>query len=587
PVRRQTGSRRHPAARLGSPGRRLRLGTAVVLVLFTVIAGRLVQLQLTDAHSYAAKALEQRLTTVPLPAPRGAILDRNGAVLAHTVEARYVFADPSLISHPDRVAGLLSPVLGLPRSQLARAMHKKKLHNGGSLQFVYLARGVDIPVGDRIEQLNIRGIGVRRDERRDVPGHDLAANIIGFTGYDMSGLTGMENKYDDLLRGTDGERVFETGRDGQEIPDGYHHETKPRPGGSVRLTLDRDIQYEAQRALYDKLHNTHSDMGAAVVLDVRTGQVLAQASYPTYDAANPGTSTQPRRTDYASQAVVEPGSVHKVLTLGAGLQEGVIKPDSAIPIHATVTKGDTTYQDTHWHGNVRITLPGIFAYSSNVGTIAVADRLGGAKLYSYQKKFGLGTPTGEGMPGEAAGIVRPTKSWYGADYGSIPIGLGVAASPIQLAAAYGAIANDGEYVAPHLIDRTVSQRGTRTGPDVERHRVLSPSVALAERKAMVAVTTVDGATGLSGAVDGYQIAAKTGTGQRYVDGKLQQGNIESFIGMAPAEHPRYVVAVFAHTAGYGEGANMGPVFHQLMSFTLGHQKVPPSDDKAPKFTVYR
>ncbi|GAA4218776.1 peptidoglycan D,D-transpeptidase FtsI family protein [Actinocatenispora rupis] len=581
-----SGPFRGGVVRLGSPGRRLRLGTVVVLVLFTVIAGRLVQLQLTDAHAYATKALQQRLWTVPLPAARGSILDRSGTVLAHSVESRYVFADPSMINDAAKVARQLSPVLGVPRSTLEKQMRKQTLRNGDPLRFVYLARGVDIPVGDRVAAMNITGIGVKQDERRDDPGHDLAANIIGSTGYDLSGLTGLEAEYNSLLRGTDGVRKYEAGRDGVEIPDGYHEEKAARPGGSVQLTLDRDIQFEAQRALFAKLNHLNSDMGAAVVLDVKTGAVLAQASYPTYDAGDVGASTTEQRTDWASQAVVEPGSVHKAITIGAGLQTGVIKPDSAIPIKSTVTKGDTTYQDTHWHGNVKITVPGIFAYSSNVGTIAVADKVGAQRLYEYQRKFGLGAPTGEGMPGEADGIVRPASTWQGADHGSIPIGLGVAVTPIQLAAAYAAIANDGEYVQPHLIEQTVGPDGAVTKPKVASHRVLSPSVAAAERKAMVAVTTVPGATGLSGAVDGYQVAAKTGTGQRVVNGSYQRGNIESFIGMAPADHPRYVVAVFAHTSGSGEGANMGPVFQQIMRFALGHGKVPPSGAKQPSFRVY-
>lgn len=574
-------------SRLGSPGRRLRLGTVVVLVLFTVIAGRMVQLQLTSAHEYQEKALQQRLQTVTLPAARGGILDRSGWELAHSVEARYVYADPVMVTDRAKVAARLSPVLGIPRSTLEHDMRRQKLPNGAEDRFVYLARGVDIGVGDRVEALNLPGIGVKPDEKRDYLGHDLAANLIGFTGYDLKGLTGLESRYDDLLSGTDGQRQFEEGKDGQEIPDGYHRQRDPVPGGSVRLTIDRYIQYEAQRDLYKKLHGTGSDMGAAVVLDVKTGEVLAQASYPTYDAANPGTVTRAEQTDYASQAVVEPGSVHKVITLGAGLQEGVVKPDSAIPIHSTVTKGDTTYQDTHWHGDVNITLPGILAYSSNVGTIAVADRLGAKRLYAYQRKFGLGSPTGEGVPGEASGIVRPGRDWHGADHGSIPIGLGVAVTPIQMAAAYAAIGNDGEYIQPHLIAETVDRHGTSATPDVGRHRVLSPAVARAERKAMVAVTTVPDATGTSGAVPGYRVAAKTGTGQRYIDGSLQKGDIESFIGMAPADHPRYVVAVFAHTSGYGEGANMGPVFRDLMSYVLSYEKVPPSSGPAPTFTVYK
>lgn len=574
-------------ARLGSPGRRLRLGTVVVLILFTLIGGRLVQLQLTDAPTLAHRALVQRLHTVPLPAARGSILDRNGQVLAHSVEARYVFADPTMIKDAAKVAARLSPVLGVARSTLEHDMRPQKLPDGSPSRFAYLARGVDIEIGNRVEAMAIPGIGVRPDERRDVPGHDLAANIVGVTGWNLDGLTGLEAKYNSLLRGVDGKREYEVGGNGEEIPDGFHQEVAPKPGGSVRLTLDWDIQFEAQRALYRQLHSLNADMGAAVVLDTKTGNVLAQASYPTYDAANFANSTTAQRTDYASQAVIEPGSVEKAITLGAGLQCGVIKPDSTIHVGPTIQVADTTYSDTTPLDDVDITLPGIFAYSSNVGTIKVANRLGAARLYDYQRKFGLGSATGEGMPGEADGIVRPAKDWEGSDHGSIPIGLGIAVTPLQLTAAYGAIANDGEYVQPHLIADTVSPDGTTSTPSVSRHRVLSPDIARAERKAMVAVTSAPGATGLSGAVDGYQIAAKTGTGQRVVNGSYQKGNVESFIGMAPAEHPRYVVGVFAHTTGSGEGANMGPVFQDLMRFTLGHQKVPPSGTKQPSFTLYR
>ncbi|WP_212804727.1 peptidoglycan D,D-transpeptidase FtsI family protein [Actinocatenispora sera] len=577
---------RRRVARLGSPGRRLRFGTVVVLVLFTVIGGRLVQLQLTDAPALAERALHQRLQTVPLPAARGSIVDRNGQVFAHSVEARYVFADPTMIKDAAKTADRLSGVLGVPRSTLEKDMRKQKLPNGSPNRFVYLARGVDIGIGDQVEAMDIPGIGVRADERRDVPGHDLAANIIGVTGWDLSGLTGLESKYNGLLRGVDGKRQYEASRTGEEIPDGFHREVAPKPGGSVRLTLDRDIQFEAQRALYRKLHPLQSDMGAAVVLDVKTGEVLAQASYPTYDAANFADSTKAQRTDYASQAVVEPGSVEKAITLGAALQCRVITPSSTVHVGPTITVADTTYADTTPLDDVDITLPGIFAYSSNVGTIKIANKLGAQRLYEYQRRFGLGNETGEGVPGEAGGIVRPAKDWQGSDHGSIPIGLGIAVTPIQLAAAYGAIANDGEYVQPHLIADTVSPDGTKSTPGVAKHRVLSPSIAAAERKAMVAVTTAPGATGLSGAVDGYQIAAKTGTGQRVVNGSYQKGNIESFIGMAPADHPRYVVAVVAHTSGTGEGANMGPVFQDLMRFTLGHEKVPPTDAKTPSFTLY-
>jgi cell division protein FtsI (penicillin-binding protein 3) len=269
------------------------------------------------------------------------------------------------------------------------------------------------------------------------------------------------------------------------------------------------------------------------------------------------------------------------------LQKGVITPGSTVRIPAVIYRGGVAFPDAYSHGVKNITVPGIFAYSSDVGTIMVADKLGAQNLYDYQKLFGLGQPTGEGMPGEAAGIVQPPSNWSVSSSASVPIGYSVAVTPLQMAAAYLAIANDGEYIQPHLVADTIAPDGTKTPAAApKKHRVLSPSVAKAEREAMISTTTVQYATAVKAAIPGYLTAGKTGTGQRVVNNHYQSGNVESFIGMTPADNPRYVVAVFSHTPGNGEGENMTPVFKDIMSFTLRHFQVPPDGKTAPDFHVY-
>jgi cell division protein FtsI (penicillin-binding protein 3) len=318
------------APKLADQGARLRLATAIVMALFLVIAGRLVEFQFSDAAAYAAQGLQARLQPVDLPAPRGSILDRNGAVLAGSAEARYVFADPSRVEDPGKTADALSPLLGVPRSELLPKLVSHKRDDGSEALFEYLARGVPVAMGDSVSALGLKGVGVRRDETRVVPGHDLAANLIGFTGRDLQGLGGLEESFNDLLHGVDGNRRFEIGQQevnlDHEIPGGYHEETPARPGSSLQLTIDRDLQFEIQRILAARMAQAKAYTGSAVVLDVRTGEVLAQASYPFYDAANPFASQPGERGDMAAGMTVDPGSVHKAIVFAACLQEGVVTP---------------------------------------------------------------------------------------------------------------------------------------------------------------------------------------------------------------------------------------------------------------------
>ncbi|GAB1646015.1 penicillin-binding transpeptidase domain-containing protein [Krasilnikovia sp. MM14-A1259] len=585
--------------KLANSTRRLRLGTVLALTLFVTIGVRLVSMQVMESSADAQKLLAQRnnrLAEVVLPAPRGSILDRSGAVLAHSVEARYIYADPELVKSPAAAAAQLSPLLGIAPSKLMQLMARKKSPFGGWSRFQYLARGVDIAVADRIAAMKLPGINSDRDERRDVFGADLAANLIGFTGEDHTGLEGLEARYDELLRGTDGERVFERGNPrvdkgelAKEIPGGYHHETPAQPGTSLELTIDRDLQFEVQRYLADDMERVNATIGAAVVLDVQTGEVLAQASYPPYNAAKPFDVKPADRDDVASSVVSDPGSTHKVFTLGAALQEGVITPDSAITVGPALMRGGARFADTHPQTRgTQLTVPGVLAYSSNVGTILIADRLGKQKLYEYQQKFGLGRPTGEGTPGEAGGRLLTPEQWSGSATGSVPIGMSVDATLIQMAAGYAAIANDGTYVQPHLIKATVSgTNGAVTpAPAPETHQVLSPAVARELRTMMEAVVDVKGATGTRAAVDGYRVAGKTGTGKMLIDGHYTSHNAGSFIGMAPADNPRFVIGVFADVPNGTGGEVAAPAFQKMMSDALHRYRVPPSGTKPPKFKIY-
>ncbi|SBT44705.1 peptidoglycan D,D-transpeptidase FtsI family protein [Micromonospora auratinigra] len=582
--------------KLADPRRRLRLGTMLVLTLFATIGIRLVFLQTVTTPAYADGGLGTRLAVVELPAPRGAIYDRTGAPLAHSVEARYVFADPTVVKDRFAAAKLLSPLLGVPASELADRMKPRTLPGTTTpLQFVYLARGVEIPQAKQIMALDLAGIGVHRDEKREVPGGDLAANLLGFVSQDMHGLEGLEAKYDDLLEGQAGKKRYEVGQGdlAAPIPGGYSQTTPARPGGSLELTIDRDVQFMTQRILSDQMAQTRASVGAAVVVDVPTGEVLAQASYPGYDAAAPDKVNSPSdREDAATSFIVDPGSIHKAITFGAALQEGVITPETTFPVPNTITKGDTVFRDTHPAEGRTMSIPGMFAFSSNVGTIEIADKLGPDRLIDYQKRFGLGQPTGEGMPGEAPGRLLPVDRWSDSSHGSVPIGHSVDATPLQMAAAYNAIANDGTYVQPHLIRSVITPDGKKTAAAAPAtHPVLSPANAAALRRIMEGVTSIDGpdgrATGLAAAVPGYRVAGKTGTGLRYDNGKLQPGEVGSFIGMAPAEKPRYVVAVFVWSPGGEGGTVAAPAFREIMGYTLRHYRVPPSaTDRSPKFEVF-
>ncbi|WP_433208799.1 penicillin-binding transpeptidase domain-containing protein [Dactylosporangium sp. CS-047395] len=587
--------RRPGLPKLAEPRRRLRLATVLALVMFAAIGGRLVQLQLTDASAYAAEGLKDRLVRAVLPASRGSILDRNGKILVHSVETRYVAVDPMAVKDPEALADKLFAILdkyGVPRSDLVRKMTPHKAADGKTnVRFEYLVHQIDVADGDRIEALHFGALKVDRDERREIPGYDLASNIIGFTSRpDLSGQMGIEKQYDSVLRGVDGLHVYEHGEGDLDkpLPYGYEELNPARPGSSVELTIDQDLQYSVQSALAERMKPLNADFASAIVLDAHTMEVMAMASYPSFAATDPGSVDPALLKDQCTATVFDPGSIHKVIVMGAALQEGIISPTTAVTVNSKVNKGGVNYTDhPPQKDGTPMTIPGILALSSNVGTIAVADQLGKDKLYEYQKKFGLGARTGVGLPNESPGQLLPPDQWKGTSPGSIPIGNGVATTAMQMAAVYGTIANDGRYVQPTLVKKIIGPDGTTTKPAAQQTRqVLDPKVAQELRVMLEGVTTLDDATGKQAAIPGYRIAGKTGTSQLPDAGGYAKGDVVSFIGMAPAEAPRYVVAVTAHVPTGAGGSVAAPAFKEMMALTLSSFGVTPTGTEPPKLTIY-
>ncbi|SDL24735.1 peptidoglycan synthetase FtsI [Glycomyces sambucus] len=578
--------------RLGSPRRRLRMASAFVMILLVLSGTRLIQLQVTDSAAYAAEAMNQRLTTEPLPAERGAILDRNGNRLAYSIEANYIAVDPVMVEgDPGELAARLAPLLGRTASELEPIIATRETAQGEPIRFAYLQRGVDLAIGDEVADLEDPGLIIGDDERRVVPGHDLAANVLGFTGGDAGeGLGGLEASYNDWLTGTDGEVSYERSQSGQPIPGAFYREEEAVPGRDIQLTIDADLQFQVQKILEQTVTDHDAQFGSAMVMDVGTGEMLAMASTPTYDAANPfEVDSDEAYRDYGTQATVDPGSIHKAVVFAAALEEGCIEPDGTMHVEQTINKGGTDYRDGYEHGSAELSLAGIIAQSSNVGTIQLADCVGKERLYEYQQAFGLGEATGVGITGEATGILQPPDNWSGTSYGSVPIGHEGTATIIQMAALYAAIANDGVYVQPTLVDHLLDADGNvvEDGEESETRRVISTETAQDLQYLLQAPIAAETGTGRNAELENYHLAGKTGTGGLVVDGDYAPGNVASFVGFAPAEDPQYVVAVSVYVpGGGGGGSTTGEAFKEINEFALGYFGVRPATGPAPVFDVW-
>ena len=587
------------------PALRLHGGLLVVLFLFTLIAGRLVWLQGFQAEAYAADAVEQRTMKINLQAPRGQILDRSGEVLALSVDARAVYGEPRTIAKADcrpgastpcdpaGIAAALAPVLDLPAEQIEEQLVLKPKATGatcndeellGCKGFAYLARGLEADQAAEVRALGLVGIGTTPEPRRVHPGKDLAANIVGFTTVEGTGAAGIEQEYDEVLLGTDGQTVAEVDGDGRIIPNGRTSTVDPQPGRDVQLTIDRDLQWNAQKVLSDKLAEADAESGTATVIDVATGEVLALASVPTFDADEPGEADAAVRGNRAVTDVFEPGSIGKVITAAAALEKGVLTPDSVMSVADNIQVSNKRFTDSHPHPVEQMTFTGVLVESSNVGTIMASQMVGGPVLHEMLQRFGIGQRTGIELPAESPGILRDEKDeWSGTDYGTHPIGQGYSVNGVQMASVYATVANDGVRVRPTIVKATRDDDGELVpAPAPEETRVISSEVA-AQLRGMLEGVTNEGGTAVSAAIPGYRVAGKTGTARRVVDGRYNGSYTASFVGFAPADAPRLAIAVSVQAPknGFYGGAVAGPVFREIMSFSLRSLQIPPTGAASP------
>ena len=585
PMARPKPPRRAPARvlRLGDPGRRLGVGLAAVCTLLVILGGRLVQLQGIDSGDLAGVAQQQRLHSTTIPATRGQILDRDGRVLAYSVAARTIFADPRQITDPAATAATLGPLLGQRPDALLPKLRKK-----GRTAYVPLKKNVTPEDAERILKARLAGIGSEDSTQRLYPGTDVAANVVGFTGVD-GGSAGIEQRFNTQLAGTPGELLVERGSNGLEIPSGLRKETAAVAGSSVTLTLDQDLQYKAQRALADAVKAVNAKGGQLVVLDVKTGEVLAMASAPTFDAQQPGKADKDVRGNPAVQAPVEPGSANKLVTFAGALDQGLIRPDTAMLVPDGYRVPGKVVHDAWSHAPTKWTATGVLAKSSNVGTLMVAEKLGKSAFYDYERKFGIGTRTGVELPGESPGILPEPKDWSGTTFGNLPIGQGVSMTALQLAGMYQTIGNDGVRIPPRVVSSVTAPDGTVTPtrrPDGVK--VVSPQAARTVRLMMEA-TVGEGGTAPRAAIDGYRVAGKTGTAQKPdpTCGCYRGGYWATFAGIAPADDPRLVISVVIDEAkggGHG-GAVAGPLFKDVMTYALTSRGVAPTGRPVPKFDL--
>ncbi|MEU4540212.1 penicillin-binding protein 2 [Streptosporangium sp. NPDC023825] len=561
--------------RLGNPRRRIGIGLMAMTFVLSIFAGRLIQLQGLDSKVYTAEAAKQRVQGEKLPARRGSITDVNGHELALTLEAREIFVDPSEVSaaQRDRVATILAKELGTPKEPIAAKLAQSTSH------YQQLAAAVDPALAQRIMAYDLKGVGSKHRYRRDYPGGDLAGTLLGFVGTDGTGLAGLESTYDKLLAGRDGEQIIETGARGQRIPMTRSTVRAPVEGRDVRLTIDRDVQWAAQKAISEQVKATGARTGSAIVMDTRTGRVIAMANAPELDLRNWMNSPGADRVNRSVTDVFEPGSTNKVITAAAALESGAVRPDSLFTVDDEIRCADRVLKDSHPHPTERLTFSGIVATSSNVGTILATQKIGDEKLHSMLQRFGFGTKPGTGLPGEEAGLLPDWKNWSGSQRCTIAYGQGVSVTALQTASVYQTIANGGVRVTPQIVAGTTGENGVFTpSPPGRQTRVVGERTAREVATMLEAAVSEEG-TGNLAAIDGYRVAGKTGTAMRY-DTRCQGycGYTATFVGFAPADKPRLVVLAVLQDPqeGHYGGEIAAPVFKKVMTFALKSGKIPPT-----------
>jgi cell division protein FtsI (penicillin-binding protein 3) len=497
-----------------------------------------------------------------------------------------IVADPTLTSkHATAIAKIIAGKLDLDYFDVLDRLRKPDTH------FQYIARRVPSAraraVVDAIDRNGYAGIDTRRDPVRDYPAKDVAANLLGFMNSEGDPAEGAELMFDHMLSGKDGSATYESGG-GKRIPLGDNSVVPPHSGRNLTLTIDRDVQWYVQRVLREAVQGAGGESGSAVVMDSHTGELLALADYPTFDANSPSSTPESDLGSRAVRDVYEPGSVEKVLTSASLIDAGKVTPRTKITVPSELPRGDRVIHDYFVHPKLHLTLTGVIAKSSNIGTVLAADQFTHRQLYDYLKRFGLGHRTALGMPGESAGLLPGWRGWGQINQDTIAFGQGVSVSAVQMATAVNAIANGGELVTPSLVK---GEATTSTGQHVgsaltTRHRVVSEHAARETTRMMEMVTDPNEGTAPDAAIQGYRVAGKTGTAQRVgaACGCYDGTYTVSFAGFAPADAPRFLVYIVVQDPknGGGGGSIGGPAFHKIMTFLLQRYGVPPTGSKPPE-----
>jgi cell division protein FtsI (penicillin-binding protein 3) len=528
------------------------MGAALLLCL-VLVGVRLTYVQAVRSEQYTEEARRQRVRKIELPARRGAIYDRKGGELAVSIPARTVYANPKHVADPAATARALAPLLGRSATDVETDLRKDR-------SFVYLARRIGVVTTKKIAAMRLAGIGVLDEPRRLYPGDDLAAGVIGFIGTDQHGLAGVEYGFEELLGGRPGYRVLEQDPRGRRIPQGQFAEVPPQPGSDLVLTLDPDLQLISEQALDAAVKRTHAKGGTLVALEPHTGEILAMASMPSYNPNLIGSIDPAATRNKVVTDAFEPGSVNKVVTAAAVLNEKVFGPGEQMYVPAQMKIGDKVFKEKL--GARSLDLRGILSQSSNLGTIRLAQMLSPQRLESYFHRFGYGRGTGLGFPGESAGNLPKTERWV-TSLPTMAIGQGLSVTPLQLAQVYATIANDGLLVDPRLVVSWIAPDGTTHQLQEPRKRRIVPAdVASTLRELLTGV--VAGGTGIHAAIPGYSVAGKTGTASKLIEGVGYRGYMASFFGMFPAHAPKLVLGVVLDDPVPSEGGlAAAPVFAEV------------------------
>jgi cell division protein FtsI (penicillin-binding protein 3)/stage V sporulation protein D (sporulation-specific penicillin-binding protein) len=546
--------------------RRIRLLLACFVLVFAVALGRAAWLQVVHAATLSRAAQRMHEETLTTPAGRGSILDRGGVQFAIGEQTTTIYADPHLVTDPHALAVAARHILGVDPNILYPQLLLKNTH------FLYIARFADPKLADRFLAKHLFGVNSYPEEKRTYPQNTVASQVVGFAGIDNTGLGGLELSYDKKLAGKAGRQTIIRDPTGRAID--VISATPERQGHDVFTTLDHVIQANAEAVLRRTIAQYGARSATAIVLDPHTGGILAMAQAPGYDANRASTVSQALQRNRAVTDTYEPGSTFKLVTIAGALSEGLVTPDTKLRLNYSIRVSDRVIHDAEPRGTETLSVSEILSHSSNVGAITIAQKLGSSMLMHWIQRFGYGEQTGIDFPGESPGLVLPLDRWSGSTIGNVPIGQGIAVTPVQMAAAYAAIANGGVWVQPHLAERI----GGSKLHGFKHRRVVSPAVDAALKTMLTGVVDEHGATGNAAAIPGYTVAGKTGTAQvpgpnGYTTGKY----VASFVGMVPVKNPRLVILVVVNdpTKAIFGGVVAAPAFAEIAKFDLQYLNVPP------------